>query len=417
MVKWFPIGLIAVAVSYVSAVENPAVFRICEGATEQQENPLKTISQDDSILNLADDFGIAGFYSIDEDSVDLDAVSLGKQGCQSSKKLVVVVNGVDVPALFFDDQQPVFVIETKDDRANSKFKQFLADFPSKLSLLQSGSLEKQQLSKEIDVFEPIKHTLTSWKRLFFAGEDKLDALWTDLQESYGQYAQFNKRAINVINDEIFVKEMTQLNYLLTKEIENIPEGSVITVNLNSLVSVFKKTGVNSQTYNTCKKMLANILGRGDSSGLEKTIVALPIDQQTFTFKFNEESKQQKRNLLRRSSRSSLKHSNSAYKSCYSSQETCIDSTGSCSGHGTCTQVRKCWTCMCSATMDKGLSTYWAGNACEKKDVSSQFHLLFWTSLFIILAMVAGIKFMYECGETKLPGVLLAATVQTKRSGQ
>ena len=65
---------------------------------------------------------------------------------------------------------------------------------------------------------------------------------------------------------------------------------------------------------------------------------------------------------------------SSISTCYDSQETCGDATSSCSGRGECVEVSKagrtCFICACAATKDsKGRTENWAGEACERKDVS------------------------------------------------
>lgn len=65
---------------------------------------------------------------------------------------------------------------------------------------------------------------------------------------------------------------------------------------------------------------------------------------------------------------------SSISTCYDSQETCGDATSSCSGHGQCVEVSKagrtCFICACAATKDsKGRTQDWAGEACERKDIS------------------------------------------------
>lgn len=65
---------------------------------------------------------------------------------------------------------------------------------------------------------------------------------------------------------------------------------------------------------------------------------------------------------------------SSISNCYHSQDTCDDKTSSCSGHGECVEVSKvgmtCFICACSATKDAmGRTNNWAGEACERKDVS------------------------------------------------
>lgn len=61
--------------------------------------------------------------------------------------------------------------------------------------------------------------------------------------------------------------------------------------------------------------------------------------------------------------------------CYATDDACVNATGGCSGHGSCAAGSKagktCYVCQCSASRDEGgRSTYWAGNACEREDVSS-----------------------------------------------
>jgi len=65
---------------------------------------------------------------------------------------------------------------------------------------------------------------------------------------------------------------------------------------------------------------------------------------------------------------------SSISTCHDSQETCGNATSSCSGHGQCVEVskagRSCFTCACATTKDaKGRTQNWAGEACERKDVS------------------------------------------------
>ena len=65
---------------------------------------------------------------------------------------------------------------------------------------------------------------------------------------------------------------------------------------------------------------------------------------------------------------------SSISTCYDSEETCGDATSSCSGRGQCVEVSKagrtCFICACAATKDsKGRTENWAGESCERKDVS------------------------------------------------
>ena len=65
---------------------------------------------------------------------------------------------------------------------------------------------------------------------------------------------------------------------------------------------------------------------------------------------------------------------SAISGCFTSTDACANATDSCSGHGECVAATKlgrtCYVCACGVTVDdKGRKEDWAGQACERKDVS------------------------------------------------
>jgi len=60
--------------------------------------------------------------------------------------------------------------------------------------------------------------------------------------------------------------------------------------------------------------------------------------------------------------------------CFTDVNACSNSTNACSGHGECVSTsragRACFVCACVATKDANNRTeYWAGDACQRKDVS------------------------------------------------
>jgi hypothetical protein len=67
----------------------------------------------------------------------------------------------------------------------------------------------------------------------------------------------------------------------------------------------------------------------------------------------------------------------AISTCFTSLESCKDSTNTCSGRGQCVQASKagrtCFVCNCGITQTgegKDIKTeYWAGEKCERKDIS------------------------------------------------
>jgi len=118
--------------------------------------------------------------------------------------------------------------------------------------------------------------------------------------------------------------------------------------------------------------------------------------------------------------------------CYDSNNTCVSSTNSCSGHGKCYKksgikgdvtAPACWACMCEPQTNllegkdgkKGyITTYYGGAACQKEDISSPFWLLLVVSLVLVGVVTWGISMLFSIGEEKLPGVIGAGVSNKAR---
>lgn len=115
--------------------------------------------------------------------------------------------------------------------------------------------------------------------------------------------------------------------------------------------------------------------------------------------------------------------------CFTSFNSCVATTGNCTGHGMCVDKyavpgqgsgdKQCFVCSCLSTLthpddkDKNGRTHWGGAYCQKIDVSSPFWLLFGTS-FILVGLVTGcIVMLFSVGEEKLPGVIGAGVSRSK----
>lgn len=109
---------------------------------------------------------------------------------------------------------------------------------------------------------------------------------------------------------------------------------------------------------------------------------------------------------------------------FDSKSKCETQTGQCSSRGKCIQsdypTAGRWACQCSSSLEKTRSgkgtmrVYWAGNACQKQDISAPFHLFLVFTIIIVLAIVGAISTLYSMGGEELPGVLTAAQVHHKR---
>lgn len=104
--------------------------------------------------------------------------------------------------------------------------------------------------------------------------------------------------------------------------------------------------------------------------------------------------------------------------CFTSAKDLEEATNECSGHGKAVKTsrggRPCYRCQCKATeVRKGKKTYWAGAACEKKDVSTEFVLLASSVLLLVLVSAGSVYFLYSQGSEELPGTLASVTISLK----
>ncbi|KZT29180.1 hypothetical protein NEOLEDRAFT_1239182 [Neolentinus lepideus HHB14362 ss-1] len=105
----------------------------------------------------------------------------------------------------------------------------------------------------------------------------------------------------------------------------------------------------------------------------------------------------------------------SFARCFQTESACVNDTSSCSGHGACVQAKQaegqggCWVCACAATLNqKGKKEVWAGQACERKDVSGPFVLLSGTVIALVLLIAGSIVLLFGIDADKLPSTLTGA---------
>ncbi|CAI5760320.1 unnamed protein product [Candida verbasci] len=100
---------------------------------------------------------------------------------------------------------------------------------------------------------------------------------------------------------------------------------------------------------------------------------------------------------------------------FESKESCESNTNNCNSHGACSETKGAWQCVCKSTYneDAKKTTHWVGPTCAKIDVSTEANLFLWTSIFLLVLLVGGIKVLVSIGNDPLPGVLDAATISKK----
>ncbi|GAA6044598.1 hypothetical protein JCM8097_007447 [Rhodosporidiobolus ruineniae] len=102
--------------------------------------------------------------------------------------------------------------------------------------------------------------------------------------------------------------------------------------------------------------------------------------------------------------------------CFPSEAQAKNATASCLGRGRVVKglsLRKtqreaeCWVCKCGTTTDRetGRKTRWAGEGCEKEDLSGSFALLAFSSLFLAALGIFSVALLAKVGSAPLPGTL------------
>lgn len=103
-----------------------------------------------------------------------------------------------------------------------------------------------------------------------------------------------------------------------------------------------------------------------------------------------------------------------FPSCFTSLSACNNATNSCSGHGTCKpsgSSKTCFQCKCTRTTirtnkDGSKKTnLWAGAACQKKDISTEFTLFAVFGVTMGMLIMGVIGMMYSMGAQELPSVI------------
>ncbi|KAK9456531.1 hypothetical protein V1511DRAFT_456995 [Dipodascopsis uninucleata] len=192
---------------------------------------------------------------------------------------------------------------------------------------------------------------------------------------------------------------------------------------NGLNGVMQKYGTDSIQYNVGSALFANLLQK---LTLE-TSNAVPITAVLLPGSLNSKSTSKKAKRDVSSAAFGDQHSAPAVSvgilaetASYTTQDECEIMTNFCSGgHGYCMPKygqEGYYGCQCISTYDETTRqrTYWAGEYCQKYDVTVPFQIFFWFLIASLLFLAWTIRAMMSIGSEELPAVLAAATlVQTK----
>ncbi|KAG5518933.1 hypothetical protein PMAC_002464 [Pneumocystis sp. 'macacae'] len=240
--------------------------------------------------------------------------------------------------------------------------------------------------------------------------------------------KFGKEFSGIFNfqykeDRCFLSEILSLTSFINALSENSRASlsKLTTAHLTSLEILYHHYGVDSQQYIYAVKAFSLVFNQ----------IFKKLPDTTFTIMLLSPTMILKDPLLRRaeiedifgndSSAPALKELKSVLSHCYDTKTNCENETNYCSGHGSCEKYlgqERCYTCRCFATVANTTGggrkiSYWSGNSCEKKDISSEFQMFFWIIFFFLITLIWAIKLLYDVGNEELGAVLMNMDISKK----
>lgn len=249
------------------------------------------------------------------------------------------------------------------DNAAAKWSQQAASLGSKLEEeLRSAEALLSKLQSKDDKEEDL-----SMQPLRFSGLQEVESTYGVESEEFAKAKELVKEA---------VEEITSL--FKSKSAEQGRQASIAFVVTDSSSNLVKRS---------TSDLLSPLLPRQTFSTLKKGSSPSPLPK----------------NLL---------------STCFTSASSLEKATNNCSGHGKAVQSSKggkpCYRCQCKPTeVRKGKKVYWAGAACEKKDVSTEFVLLASSVLLLVIVAGGSVYALASQGGQELPGTLASVSINLK----
>ncbi|KAK6533133.1 hypothetical protein TWF281_007288 [Arthrobotrys megalospora] len=399
----------------------------------------------ESRLSLAARLGLSQFHSIGDgvniyklQMVSSPAHRLWVENTDVDGTVIVSVGGVESVDAFWTES-PSFEIE--DSPPFSDVGTLLKKLESQAGNVMGSSAKSLYSNAKggfVDVVSPVRASgidlsadYNEWSN-FEAAVGKSDA------------SKFNKKTPSDVD---FFEEYMVLKSLAERTIEQvIAEKATIFIHLGSLSTIASKDGVSSQKYKIASKLMSKILNQAvKATGQYPSIVGLiPLDSknakrsENTDFLGDFEIKKRKEAPLAPTPQPKFaisdedtsvvtplqKNTNKLARprpGCFESRDVCGNRTNSCNGRGNCiksTTQSNCWTCICAPTVVKvggaNKTTYWGGNACQKKDISVPFVLFVTFTIGMLLAVGWTINKMIDMGNEELPGELSAGVALVRK---
>ncbi|KAK6464323.1 hypothetical protein DFJ63DRAFT_333894 [Scheffersomyces coipomensis] len=413
------------------------VYELGSSSSSSSSSSAPVFNQHESLLYLVDKFDISDHFKLgdlhkNEELIKFIDNQHSSDQSQTKPNLMVLVRGSELNEEFITDLIPTFEI-------SGSFKDSYHLIFNKLPKLLKKFTHHQhkqhkhhdkhhdQDSKVIELTNEIKlvsanpEDKASLINHFKFFNDQLIQIWKSFSrggnnDNGNQIILNSKRnnQLNLINDKMFINELSQLIHLNEVKVD---DKDILFVELNSLISISKKIGQDSQTFKFSGKILKDYLKILSTKFNVSIFVPSVSSNYKDSTKFNQNLYKRNYELNKLFSIQKKRESGSG-QVFYASEEACEVNTNNCSGHGKCTQNSKSsnnWLCSCSSTFNKEAqkTTVWTGYNCGKQDISAQANLFLWSSVALLAVLIGGIQLLISVGNEPLPGVLDAVAAPKK----
>ncbi|KAK6342683.1 hypothetical protein TWF718_008076 [Orbilia javanica] len=439
--------LAALASLQLTWAENAPFYTWPNVHSTDKSAKVEVLTHTESRLSLASRLGLSQFHSIGDgvNIYKLQMVSSSSHRVWVDKTdvdgtILVTIGGVESPDAFWTES-PTFEIEDSPPFAD------VGTLLRKLESQAGNVMESEQKSlysntkgSFVDIVSPVR------KSGIELSADYNE--WSKLESAIGKSdaAKFNKKKPADVD---FFEEYMVLKSLAENTIDQvIAEKATIFIHIGSLSAIAEKDGTSSQKYKVASKLMAKILNQVvKATGEYPSVVGLiPLDSKNakrsdnvdFVGDFDIKKTKRKEAPLVPNTQPKFaaneedtsvvtplqKNANKIARprpGCFESRDVCGNRTNSCNGRGNCiksTTQSNCWSCVCSPTVIKvggaNKTTYWGGNACQKKDVSVPFVLFVSFTIGMLLAIGWTINKMIDMGSEELPGELSAGVALVRK---
>ncbi|KAK6505386.1 hypothetical protein TWF481_007291 [Arthrobotrys musiformis] len=442
------LSILAVLISLQPTwAENAPFYTWPNAHSADKTTKAEVLTHTESRLSLAARLGLSQFHSIGDgvNIYKLQMISSSSHRLWVEKTdvdgtIVVTIGGVENPDAFWSES-PTFEIE--DSPPFSDVGTLLKKLESQAGNVMESeekSLYSNSKGGFVDVVSPVRKSgielsadYNEWSK-FESAVGKSDA------------SKFNKRKPSDVD---FFEEYMVLKSLAESTIEQvIAEKATAFIHLGSLSTIADKDGVNSQKYKVASKLMAQLLNQAIKATNEYPSVVglIPVDSKNakrsdntdFVGTFEIKKTKRKEAPLVPNTEPKFaaneedtsvvtplqKNTNKIARprpGCFESRDVCGNRTNSCNGRGNCiksTTQSNCWSCICAPTVVKvggaNKTTYWGGNACQKKDVSVPFVLFVSFAIGMLLTIGWTINKMLDMGAEELPGELSAGVALVRK---